>query len=172
MRSITRTTLVLGFAAAIAAGVAMPASAVDTTTTVEVAATGGIAITAPANAAAFVVTPFSTAEVDVLGIEVTDNRSGKVDWAASITLTDFVGGATAAILPASGVIYTPEAAAITGTATVTPSTASNPVAPRTVQTATGVSGNNTATWDADLAIPVPANTLADIYTATLTHSVL
>ncbi|NMM84394.1 hypothetical protein B2J88_08470 [Rhodococcus sp. SRB_17] len=155
-----------------ATGLAMPASAADTITTVEVAATGGIAITAPANANALEVSPGFDAEAGVLGVEVTDNRSGTVNWEASITLTDFVGGATAAVIPASGTTYTPTAAAVVGTATLEPFTASNPVEVRTVQAATGVSGNNTATWDAALRIPVPASALADIYTATLTHSVL
>ena len=172
MRSITRTTLVVGFSAAIAVGLAMPASAVDTITTVEVAATGGIAITAPATSDALEVSPGFTAEAGILGIEVTDNRSGKVDWAASIALTDFVGGATADVIPASTATYTPTAAVVVGTATVEPSTATDPVEVRTVQTATGVSGNNTATWSAGLTIPVPASALADIYVATLTHSVL
>ncbi|MCJ0901925.1 hypothetical protein [Rhodococcus sp. ARC_M6] len=172
MRSITRTTLVVGFSVAVAAGLAMPASAADTITTVEVAATGGIAITAPANADALEVTPGFDAEAGILGVEVTDNRSAKVDWAASIALTDFVGGATAAVIPASAAEYTPTTAVVVGTATVASSTATNPVEVRTVQTATGVSGNNTATWDAALTIPVPASALADTYVATLTHSVL
>lgn len=43
--------------------------------------------------------------------------------------------------------------------------------PRIVQTATGVSGNNTATWNARLTVPVPNDAVVDSYTATLTYSV-
>ncbi|OIH82774.1 hypothetical protein BLJ79_17615 [Arthrobacter sp. UCD-GKA] len=80
--------------------------------------------------------------------------------------------------PASA-LYTPELAALTGTSTVAEAAAGVSVLGATdvgtavaVQTATGVTGNNTAIWGAVLAIEVPAQALADTYTATLTHSVL
>lgn len=54
---------------------------------------------------------------------------------------------------------------------MTASTATDPTMPRIVQTATGVSGNNTATWNARLTVPVPNDAVVDSYTATLTYSV-
>jgi hypothetical protein len=44
--------------------------------------------------------------------------------------------------------------------------------PKAVQVATGVTGNNTAIWDATLTVTAPDAALAATYTATLTHSLL
>jgi hypothetical protein len=41
----------------------------------------------------------------------------------------------------------------------------------TVQTASAVSGNNTAQWGASVSVAAPAAALADSYTATIVHSV-
>jgi len=40
-----------------------------------------------------------------------------------------------------------------------------------VETATGVSGNNTAAWNPTITVTIPANALAGTYSTTISHSV-
>jgi hypothetical protein len=168
---IIRAALALACSAALAGGSAVPASAADTLTTV-VVSSGSLGFSsAPASASLGLVDPGVDAAITVRGITVSDDRAGTAGWSASVVLTDFTGDATGAALSSAGVTYTPTAAATTGTVTMTASTANNPTTPRIVQTATGVSGNNTATWNAGLTVPVPKDAVVDTYTATLTYSV-
>lgn len=151
---------------------AIPSSAAETLTTIVVSGGPLGFSSAPASAALGLVEPGTTAAVTLYGIQVSDNRAGTSGWSASVVLTDFTGDRTGDVVSAAGAIYTPTTATTTGYAvTVTASTAADPTVPRTVQTATGVSGSNTATWDASLTVPVPDGTPADNYTSTLTYSV-
>jgi hypothetical protein len=172
MRTITRTALVLACSAALAGSMALPASAADTTTTVTVQATGGIGITAPPSASAPTIAPGVNAVASLTGITVTDSRSGTTGWVASVSLGAF-SGSTAFVIPTAGITNVPSAAVTggAGTSTVAASTATGPLE-QPSQTATGVSGDNTASWNATLTVPVPANALVGTYTATLTNSVL
>lgn len=166
---IIRAALALACSVALALGMAMSASAADTMTTV-IVSSGSLGFTsAPESVSLDVVDPDAAAIV-LLGITVTDNRAGTAGWSTSVVLTDFTGNATGAALSSAGATYTPTATATTGTVTVTASTATNPITPRIVQTATGVSGTNTATWNARLTVPVPNDAAVDTYTATLTYS--
>lgn len=166
-----QAALALACSAALAAGSAVPASAADTLTTV-VVSSGSLGFSsAPASASLGLVDPGTAAAITLRGITVSDNRAGTVGWSATVVLTDFTGRATGAALSSAGAKYTPTAATTSGTASVTASTATNPTVPRIVQTATGVSGNNTATWNADLTVAVPNDAVTDTYTATLTYSV-
>jgi len=172
MRSITRVSLVIAASAALAGSLALPASAADTTATVEVPV-GSLGISAPVGADLGLITPGLSASAALPGVEVIDTRAGTADWAAQVTLTNFVGTTVTNIIPASAATYTPAAAVETGTSTVAATTRVGlSTTPQSVQTATGVVGNNTATWDANLSVTAPADALADTYTATLTHSVL
>lgn len=168
---IIPAALALACAAALAGGPALPASAADTMTTV-VVSSGSLGFTsAPASASLGLVDPGVDAAITLRGITVSDNRAGTAGWSASVVLTDFTGDATGAALSSAGATYTPTPAATTGTVTVRASTATNPTTPGIIQTATGVSGNNTATWSASLTVPVPNDAVVDTYTATLTYSV-
>jgi len=40
-----------------------------------------------------------------------------------------------------------------------------------VVTASGVSGNNTATWNPTISVDVPGTALSGTYTSTITHNV-
>ena len=149
----------------------MPASAADTLT-VLVVSSGSLGFSAaPASASLGLVDPGSAASITLHGATVSDSRAGTSGWSASVTLTNITGNATRAALSAAGATYTPTAATTTGTVAVMAATATDPTAARIVQTATGVSGNNTATWDAGLTVPVPNDAVVDIYTATLTYSI-
>jgi hypothetical protein len=150
---------------------AMPASAADTLTTL-VVSSGSLGFSsAPASASLGLVDPGSPASITLHGVTVSDSRAGASGWSASVTLTGITGDATGAALSAAGATYTPTAATTTGTVAVTAATASDPTTARIVQAATGVSGNNTATWDALLSVPVPNDAVVDTYTATLTYSI-
>ncbi|WP_458111732.1 hypothetical protein M1D88_15885 [Arthrobacter sp. R1-13] len=171
MRSISRISLVAAASAALIGFMALPASAADTTATVEVPA-GSIGISAPANTALSALTPGGTASASLSGVAVTDNRAGQANWSAQVSLSNFVGATPTNIIPATAASYAPAAADETGTSTVAPTTQTDLSTAKTVQAATGVSGNNTATWGATLSVTAPSNALADTYTATLTHSLL
>lgn len=168
---IIRAAAALAFSAALAGGIATPASAADTLTTL-VVSSGSLGLSStPASVSLGLIHPGAAAAIALHGITVTDNRAGTAGWSVSVVLTDFTGDATRAALSSTGATYTPTAAATTGTVTVTPSRATDPTRPRIVQTATAVSGNNTATWNAALTVPVPNDAVVDTYTATLTYSI-
>ena len=168
---ILRPALAFATSAAIAVAMALPPSAADPMAPVEVAA-GSRAISSASELATLsVIHPGTDAFITLGATAVTDNRAGTAGWSASVVLSDFTGAATRARLSATGTAYTPAAAVATGAITVTASTATDPTTPKVIQTATNVAGNNTATWNAGLSVHVPAEAVADVYTATLTYSV-
>ncbi|WP_427174697.1 hypothetical protein [Arthrobacter sp. 92] len=171
MRSISRVSLAAAASAALIASLALPASAADTTATVQVAA-GSLGISAPASTALTALTPGGSASANLTGVNVTDSRAGTADWTANVSLTNFTGTTPTNIIPATAATYTPATAGKTGTVTVVPTTQADLSTAKTVQSATAVVGNNTATWDAVLSVTAPSDALADTYTAVLTHSVL
>jgi hypothetical protein len=171
MRSITRVSLVIAASAALVGSLALPASAADTVATVTVPV-GLLTISAPASANLGTVAPGSPVAAALGTVTVSDLRAGVQDWDAQVNMSDFVGANTSTVIPAASATYTPTAAVESGTSTVTPSAPTGLDAAKTVQSATGVFGINTAEWNADLSFTAPANALADTYTATLTHSVL
>jgi hypothetical protein len=175
MRAISRVSLIAAVSAALVGSIALPATAADTVgspVTVEVPV-GVLSVSVPASAALGTVTPGGFAEVTLTPVQVSDTRAGVAGWDAQVTMGDLVGTLNPArVIPASAATYTPGNANVVGTATVTPATLSGLSAtPQPVQSATAVSGNNTATWSAVLRIDAPDGTLAENYTATLTHSV-
>ncbi|MCC3299341.1 hypothetical protein [Arthrobacter caoxuetaonis] len=169
MRTPSRITLGLAAAAVLAAGMAVPAQAADTTATVAVTP-GTLSLTAPAAFDLGAIVPGSTTSGVLSGITVTDERAGELGWVASVSVSDFAGSATSNTIAASNVGYAANAATVAGTAVVAPATVSGEGG--AVQTATGVKGVNSATWDADVSITVPADAIADNYTATIVHSVI
>jgi hypothetical protein len=170
-RRIVRTALVLVCSAALTGTLGVPASAAETVATVEVS-TGSLGFrSAPTSASLGAVDQGADAAITLRGTTVTDNRAGTAGWTATVVLTEFIGEATGARLSAAGATYSPTAAATTGSVAVAPSTATDPTTPKVIQTATCVTGNNTATWNADLTLHVPNGAVADAYTTTLTYSV-
>lgn len=179
MRSVTRFSLVLASSAVLVGSMALPASAADTTTTVEVPA-GTIGYSSvPASASLGSTAPGTTATVSLAGVQITDNRAGTAGWTATVSMSPLNGavqttpGTSDNVIPASAAAYTAGTATVTGTATVAASAKqSNLSTAKDVQTATAVSGNNTATWTGSLEVAIPSNAIADTYTAVLTHSLL
>jgi hypothetical protein len=171
MRTSARIALGLGATAILAASMALPASAADTTTTVAIQP-GVLSLAAPASFDLGNVVPGQTTQATISGVSVSDGRAGVLGWAATVAIGNFTGTNNAAhVIPAANVTYTPAAATVTGTSSVVKSGAVTAPASATVQTASGVNGNNTAQWSATVAVAAPSDALADSYTATIVHSV-
>ena len=110
-----------------------------------------------------------TVEGQLGAITVTDGRGGVIGWTTTVASTAFTrrqrqraghrGDLHAA--PGRGDRYRLRCA----------HRGDRSVGPGAVQTATGVSGANTAAWDPGISVAVPAGARAALYTATITHSV-
>ena len=158
MRRIIIATAGLFIGGAGVLALAAPAFAADTPVTVQI--TGGdLAISAPAASVKLGTAPGSSGTQNVTGllgsVVVSDQRAGVAGWVATAGYTDFAGSAGGSIL-ASTVGYVPGTALVVGTSTVTPITLAAMTTPGTVQTATAVSGANTATWNPSIGVPIPA----------------
>jgi hypothetical protein len=180
MRTITRATLALSGAAALTLFAVVPANAVDSTDTVTVAVAAGVLTitTGDAVSPTGVINPGSTQVASIAAIDIDDARAATGEWVATASATAFANANTvlADSMADAVITYTAEGfvaldadAAATGTVAAAPfallPTATN------ISTAT-FSGNNTAAWDADLSIDLPAGALAGTYTTVVTHSVL
>ncbi|GAX54230.1 hypothetical protein [Streptomyces olivochromogenes] len=157
---------------------AAPASAAgsgSTPVTVTVT-TGTLDITVPAGPVSLGTVPAlataQTVSAQLGNVTVTDSRGGTTGWVVTANGNDFVGpSSTISVSAAGSSSYTSPAAAVTGTANVAPSDLNPLYPPGPVQTATGVAGVNTATWNPTITLNLPANTVAGTYTSTIVHSV-
>jgi hypothetical protein len=104
-------------------------------------------------------------------VQVTDARSGTADWVASAISTPFAPPSGPAIA-ASNVGYTTGTITKVGTATYTANDPADLTAVSAVVTATGIAGDNSATWNPTINVAVPGGTLTGTYSATITHSVV
>lgn len=190
MRTSTRISLALVTSAAMVGLAALPASAADGDGTVPSAAPdstaasatieveGGIlSISLAGNVAADApLKPGTTAKIAIPAFTVTDERAGIEGWAVGVTMTDFTSDNAAdldAIIPVAEASYTASEPVSSGTATVAaPGGIFGAGGQVNALAATGVKGNNTATWTSLLSVDVPSDALAGTYTGTLTHSVI
>jgi hypothetical protein len=106
-------------------------------------------------------------------VTVSDARSaaagaGWVVSAISTAFTPFAGPT----LAASEVGYSAEDTSMGGTATYEWHNPSDLTGVVPVVTATAITGDNWATWNPEITVNVPEGTVAGVYTATITHSVL
>ena len=173
-----RSLVVVGVAVGtLLVGGAMPASA-DTvgTTAATVTVQGGVLSIAVSNNAGNLGTEFGAAGGTISGslgqVQVNDARGAPAGstWVASVISTPFTA-ALAAPIPASSVSYTAGPISQTGIATYTannPTNLSNTVA---AVTATGITGDNVATWNPTITVVLPAGTTVGTYSALITHSV-
>ena len=97
-----------------------------------------------------------------------------LNWTATVSSTDFINTVTPAdLIQAGDVSYLINAlGSKTGSAIFTPT----PVtvlsgSPQAVVTATGANGDNSATWNPQIQVSVPATAVIGTYTATITNSV-
>jgi len=157
-------------------GTALPASADPTSATVTI--TGGVlAISVPA-AAGNLGTRANTVGAGVISgalgqVQVSDARSAAAGsgWVASAISTAFTPPAGPA-LAASLVSYTAGPITKVGTATYVANDPPALTGVAAVLTATGITGDNSATWNPTINVSVPGGMAAGVYAATITHSVL
>ncbi|MFI9271217.1 hypothetical protein ACIGXM_10965 [Kitasatospora sp. NPDC052896] len=156
---------------------AVPASAQTTATTPVTAevTSGALEISAPAGPVDLgsVVASSSpqTVSSQLGNVTVTDGRGGTSGWTATANAVDFTGPQNISVSAVGSSSYTSPTATVTGTATVTNSNLSPLYPPGAVQTATGVSGINSAVWNPTISLTIPANALIGTYSSTITHSV-
>jgi hypothetical protein len=173
----TRTLLLATVVGSLALGTALPASALPGDTSTSILVTGGsLSISAPP-AADSLGTRQNTVEGGTISgplgsVQVNDARSAAAGsgWVASAISTAFTPPSGPAIA-ASRVGYTAGTITKVGTATYT---ANNPVdltGVVAVVTATGITGDNSATWNPTINVMVPGGNAAGVYSATITHSV-
>lgn len=174
-KNIMRTSahIVLGLAVfGIMAGAALPASAADTTISVTVEA-GELGISAPDTFDLIDVVPGRVTRGSMSGISVVDGRAGVIGWIAVVSVSDFTNAADPLrTISKAQVTYTAGPAAKTGTSIITAAAAVTEPTVSVVQTATAVTGNNTAEWVASISVDAPSDALSGDYTATVIHSVL
>jgi hypothetical protein len=173
-----RPFLVAVAAGILALGIALPVSAAPGESAAKVTITGGfLSITVPADAGSLGSRANTVGGGTISGslgqVVVTDARSAAAGstWIASVISTAFTptSGPT---IPASAVGYTVGAITKVGTATYT---AGDPVSLEGVSaavTATGITGDNSATWNPTINVAVPGGTIAGTYSGTITHSVV
>lgn len=163
---------------------AAPASAAptDTTTTTFEVLVGTLDIDAPATADLGDGAPGGTITGQLGAVTVTDSRgAADASWVASVTATNFqTGGGTPAetVLATEIDYWSGPSTTTTGTGTFTPGQATaaaaaplNNVTLLPAFTHTGGTGGNTATWNPTLIVHVPLDSIAGVYTGTVTHSV-
>jgi hypothetical protein len=154
------------------------AYAVPGATTASVTIQGGsLSITVPAAAGNLGTGTNTVAGETISGplgqVQVNDARNAAAGsgWVASVISTAFTPSAGPAI-PASAVGYSAGPITQVGTATYTPNDPGNLTGVVAAITATGITGDNSATWTPTITVTVPGGMAPGVYTATITHSVL
>jgi hypothetical protein len=106
-------------------------------------------------------------------VQVLDARSAAAGsgWVASVISSAFTPLAGPAI-PASFVSYNAGPITKTGTATYTANDPGDLTAVEAAVTASGITGDNSATWNPTITVWVNGGMAAGVYSATITHSVV
>lgn len=153
-------------------------AAADGPTAATVTVTGGaLVITVPTTAGNLGTRANSVAGGTISGplgeVQVSDARSAAAGsgWVASVISTAFTPPSGPAI-PASAVSYSAGSIVKVGTATYTANAAPSLTGVAPVVTATGITGDNSATWNPTISVSVPGGMAANVYSATITHSVV
>ena len=172
-----RSLLVGAIAGVITFGLALPASAAPAggPTVATVTVTGGaLEITLPTDANLGTRANTVTGGIisGALGqVVVSDARSSVAGsgWVASVISTAFTPPAGPAIA-ASAVGYAAGTITKFGTATYTANNPANLTDVSAAVTASGITGDNAATWNPTINVAVAGGLAAGVYTATITHS--
>ena len=158
-------------------GATLPALAAPGETTATVTVTGGaLSITVPTTAGSLGSRVNTVGAGTISGplgqVQVDDARSAAAGstWTASAISTAFTGQSPA--LPATGISYSAGTISKVGTATYTANDPGSLVGVAPVVSATGITGDNAATWTPVITVVVPGGSVAGVYSATITHSVL
>jgi hypothetical protein len=163
----------------LALSIASPVSAATSgISTATLTVTGGVlSITVPGSVGSLGSQPNSVGGEVISGllgpVSVTDARSAAAGsgWVASVISSAFTPPSGPAI-PASNVSYSAGVIVKVGTATYTANNPGDLTGVSAAVTATGITGDNSATWNPTITITVPGAMAANDYTATITHSVV
>ena len=172
--SASLATLVL-----LAVGAAPPASADTTTASIEVTS-GSLSISVPTSAGSLGTRANSVSGGSISGplgqVQVNDARSAAAGatWTASVISTAFtrVSPTAGPAIAASAVSYAAGPITKVGTATYAAQDPSHLEGSIPAVTATGITGDNSATWNPTITVAVPGGSPAGVYDATITHSVV
>jgi hypothetical protein len=106
-------------------------------------------------------------------VQVNDARSAAAGsgWVVTVISTAFTPPSGPA-MAASSVGYTAGTITKVGTATYTANDPVNLTGVAPAVTASGITGDNSATWNPTITVTVPGGMAAGVYSATITHSVL
>jgi hypothetical protein len=155
---------------------ALPAAA-DTTTATLTVTGGSLSISAPPAAGSLGSRANTVTGGTISGslgvVQVNDARSAAAGsgWVASVISSAFTPSSGPAIA-ASAVSYDVGTITKTGTATYTPNNPQDLTGVAPAVTATGITGDNSATWNPTINVAVPGGVIAGVYAATITHSVV
>jgi hypothetical protein len=173
-----RDVLVAAVAALLLLGIAVPASAAPGVSTASITVLGGaLSISVPTDAGVIGTRTNSVGGGTISGplgqVQVSDARSAAAGsgWVASVISSAFTPLAGPAIA-ASAVSYTAGTITKVGTATYTANDPGDLTGVSPAVTATGITGDNSATWNPTITVAVPGGMAATSYFATITHSVV
>ena len=172
-----RIVLVALATASLTLGVAIPAAADGPSTATITVLGGALEMSVPAAAGNLGTRTNTVAGGTISGllgqVQVNDARSAAAGstWVASVISTAFTPPAGPAIA-ASAVSYTAGTITKTGTATYTANNPTNLTGVVPAVTASGITGDNSATWNPTINVAVPGGMAAGVYAATITHSVV
>lgn len=164
-------------AATLALGVGAPQALAETSSATLSVTGGALTMTVPADAGSLG-TRANTVEGGTISgllgeVQVNDARSAAAGsgWVASVISTAFTPPSGPAIA-ASAVGYTAGVVVKVGTATYTANDPTDLTGVAPAVTATGITGDNSATWNPTINVAVPGGMAANTYSATITHSVV
>jgi hypothetical protein len=159
-------------------GFVSTASAVGAQSTATITVTGGsLSITVPPAAGNLGTRPDSVLGGSISGalgeVQVNDARAAAAGsgWVVSVISSAFTPPSGPAIA-ASAVAYAAGPITKVGTATYTANDPNNLTGVVAAVTATGITGDNSATWNPTITVSVPGGMAAGVYAATVTHSVV
>jgi len=136
--------------------------------------TGALTMTAPATADLWGGAPGTNISAALGAVVVTDDRALlSATWTTDASATDWTtgGGTAAETIPAADVGYDPGTITTTGTVTATGTPISLSATAAPVVAGTDGVGDNTASWDPNITVAVPASAVGGAYSGTLTQSV-
>jgi hypothetical protein len=171
----TRALLVLGVTGMLVFGLAGAASAAETSATVTVTG-GALSMTVPVTAGNLGTRENTVGGGTISGqlgeVQVSDARAAAAGsgWVATVISTAFTppSGPT---IGAAAVGYTAGTITKVGTATFTANNPTNLTGVVAAVTATGITGDNSATWDPTINVFVAGGMAAGVYSGTITQSV-
>ncbi len=172
----TRAIAISSTVCALVLATAIPAAADPGETTLSVTVTGGSLSMTVQAAAGSLGSRANTVQAGIISgplgeVQVLDSRSAAAGsgWIVKVISTALTptSGPT---IGAAAIGYTAGPIAKTGTATFTANDPPDLTGAVAAVTATGITGDNSATWNPTINVHVAGGTVAGTYTGTITHS--